>query len=77
MKKAADKLDEVQFSWMKKIIEKNNVGLFINERFANLPLILIPELLKNIPEDIEFTQTCDDVQNLKEYKFDYLINISK
>ena len=62
---------------MKKIIEKNNVGLFINERFANLPLILIPELLKNIPEDIEFTQTCDDVQNLQEYKFDYLINISK
>lgn len=76
-KKALELLDEASFKRFIKTIEKTNVGLFVNEWFANLPLILIPELLKNIPEDIDFTQTCDDVPNLKDFKFEYLLCISR
>jgi hypothetical protein len=75
-RKAKEHLDEVQYKRFLKIIESFNVGLFVNERFANLPLLLIPELMKNIPEDIDFTQTCEDI-NTKEFKFEQFLLIAK
>lgn len=41
-KKAKDGMSEFNFNKWTKIIESNNIGLLVNERYLNLPIELIP-----------------------------------
>ncbi len=56
---------------------KTNVGLLLNERMINLPYILIPKLHETIPDDIKFTKKQDDVEDPREFDYQYLLVISK
>jgi hypothetical protein len=59
------------------ILNTNKIGLFINERYLNLPVNLVPELLRNLVKDIDFTKQQDDVEDPSDYNFDYFLGIGK
>lgn len=56
---------------------KTNVGLLLNERFINLPYILVPQLHDSLPEDLKFTKRQDDIEDPKEFDYQYLLVISR
>ena len=56
---------------------KNNVGLLLNERMINLPYVLVPQLHETLPEDIRFTKKQDDIQDPKEFDYQYILVISR
>ena len=43
----------------------------------NLPYALIPQLHESIPEDIKFTKKQDDVEDPREFDYQYLMVISR
>lgn len=55
----------------------SNVGLLLNERFVNLPYILVPQLHESLPEDLKFTKKQDDIEDPREFDYQYLLVISK
>lgn len=59
------------------ILNSKKVGLFINERFLNLPVKLIPDLLRGLIDDINFTKQQDDVEDPSAYDFDYFLGMAK
>lgn len=59
------------------ILNSKKVGLFVNERYLNLPVNLVPMLLKGLIEDIDFTRKQDDVPNPEAYDFDYFLGMAK
>ena len=59
------------------IMNSKKIGLFINERYLNLPVQLIPNLLRGLVDDIEFTKQQDDVDDPEDYDFDYFLGIAK
>jgi len=77
MYKAKKNLEKDQLKKFIGILNSKKVALFINERYLNLPVKLIPTLLKSIPDDIEFTKKQDDIKDPSEYDFDYFLGISK
>lgn len=54
-----------------------NVGLLLNERMINLPYILVPQLHEALPEDLRFTKKQDDIEDPKEFDYQYLLVISR
>ena len=66
-----------EFKQFIDMLKTNKIGLFINERYMNLPDILTPKVLKSIPEDIEFTKKQDDIDDPSVYNFDYFLGIAK
>ena len=66
-----------EFKQFIDMLKTNKIGLFINERYMNLPDILTPKVLKSIPEDIEFTKKQDDIDDPSVYDFDYFLGIAK
>ena len=56
---------------------KNNVGLLLNERMINLPYVLVPQLHETLPEDIRFTKKQDDIQDPKEFDYQFILVISR
>ncbi|CAI2374746.1 unnamed protein product [Moneuplotes crassus] len=77
MYKAKKFLQKDQIKKFISILNSKKIGLFINERYLNLPVNLIPDLLKGIVEDINFTKQQDDVENPEAYDFDYFIGMAK
>lgn len=77
MYKAKKNLDKSKFKHFNALISGKKIGLFINERYLNLPLKLVPELLRSLPEDIEFTKKQEDVAVPADYDFDYFLGIAK
>ena len=60
-----------------KFLSSSNVGLLVNERLINMPYDVVPELHEQIPEDLRFTMEQDDIENPKEFKYEYLLCVSK
>ncbi len=56
---------------------KTNVGLLVNERMINLPYVVVPQLHEGLPEDIKFTKKQDDVEDPREFDYQYLLVISR
>lgn len=51
-----------QIETVESILNKKNVGLYLNERLINLPIMeLVPQLHQQIPDDIKFTKKQDDI----------------
>jgi hypothetical protein len=59
------------------IISKKNVGLLVNERLINMPPTIVPDLHAQLPDDLEFTKKQDDIENPAEFKYDYLLVLTK
>mmetsp|Transcript_16083 Transcript_16083/g.11323 ORF Transcript_16083/g.11323 Transcript_16083/m.11323 type:complete len:136 (-) Transcript_16083:332-739(-) len=62
---------------LKNIMNNKNVGLLMTERMINLPIDVVPSLHKEIPEDLNFTKEQDDIDDPKEFEYDYLLVLSK
>jgi protein BCP1 len=77
LEKASENLSESQLEKLQNLINSNNVGLLINERYVNLPPALVPTLLGAIPEDIKFTMAQDDVASPEEYNYEYYLYFTK
>lgn len=77
MYKAKKCLDKDKLKKFITLLNNKRIGLFINERYLNLPVNLVPTLLKSIPEDIEFTKQQDDVENPSDFNFDFFLGIAK
>ena len=43
----------------------------------NLPYVLVPQLHEGLPEDIKFTKKQDDVEDPREFDYQYLLVISR
>ena len=77
MYKAKKNLAKDQLKKFISILNNKKVALFINERYLNLPVNLIPTLLRGVVEDIDFTKQQDDVPDPSVYNFDYFLGIAK
>mmetsp|Transcript_13967 Transcript_13967/g.12349 ORF Transcript_13967/g.12349 Transcript_13967/m.12349 type:complete len:248 (+) Transcript_13967:132-875(+) len=77
MYKAKKCLDKENLRKFISILNNKKVALFINERFLNLPVRLVPDLLRGVITDINFTKEQDDVPNPSDYNFDYFLGIAK
>lgn len=77
MYRARTGLDKDQVKRFINILSTKKIGLFINERYLNLPFNIMPQLLKGLPSDIEFTKKQDDVEDPSDYNFDYFLGIAK
>jgi len=69
------KFQEFMSTWE----DRNDVGLFLNERFVNLPLDLIPPLHKGLPEDIEWscsTPECPEDERIF-YNFKFYVGVAR
>lgn len=77
MYKARKQLDKEKLKKFINILSNKKVALFINERYLNLPIKLVPMLLKSIPDDIEFTKQQDDIADPSVYDFDYFLGFAK
>ena len=53
------------------------MGLLITERFINLPSEVIPNLHSDLPEDLQWTKKQDDIKDIREFDYQYLLVISK
>jgi hypothetical protein len=62
---------------VESIFKKKNVGLLLNERLVNMPFLLVPELHGAIPEDIKFTKKQDDIEDPREFDYEYLLVITR
>ena len=49
----------------------------MNERLVNMPPQVVPDLHGQLPEDLDFTKEQDDIDDPKEFDYDYLVAISK
>ena len=58
-----------QSSELKQILITKNVGLLIAERLINLPSEIVPALLSDLPDDLNWTKKQDDIKDSRE--FDY------
>ena len=77
MYRAKKHLDKVQLKKFISILNTKKIGLFINERYMNLPVNLVPNLLRGIIEDINFTKEQDDIEDPTDFNFDYFLGIAK
>jgi len=77
MYRAKKHLDKDQLKKFISILSNKKIALFINERYMNLPIMVIPKILKGIPEDIEFTKQQDDIADPADFDFDYFLGIAK
>jgi len=59
------------------ILETKKVGLFVNERFINIPAQFAVPLHHSLREEFEETVACDDTSVANHFKLDYLLIISK
>jgi len=53
------------------------VGLLLNERMINLPYVLVPQLHETLPDDIKFTKKQDDIEDPREFDYQYILVISR
>jgi len=77
MLKGEQNLDSNSFKSFKRILETKNVGLLVNERLINMPPTIVPALHEQIPDDLEFTKEQEDIEDPKEFNYDYLLTITK
>ncbi|TNV78286.1 hypothetical protein FGO68_gene12590 [Halteria grandinella] len=75
--KASKHCNEKQKETFTEVLGKQNVGLLLNERLINLPYILVPQLHESLPEDLRFTKRQDDIEDPKEFDYQYLLVISR
>lgn len=75
--KASKHCNERQRENIETIMTKSNVGLLLNERLINLPYVLVPQLHESLPEDLRFTKRQDDIEDPKEFDYQYLLVISR
>ena len=61
----------------KRIIESKNVGLLLAERMINLPAQIVPSMHTELPEDLSFTKEQDDIKDIQEFNYDYLLVLSR
>ena len=66
-----------QVQEFKRILDTKNVGLLMAERMINLPAEIVPCLHTELPEDLAFTKEQDDIENPKEFDYDYLLVLSR
>ena len=62
---------------LKQIIDTKNVGLLVSERLVNMPPDVVPKLHEQLPEDLAFTKEQDDIEDPKEFEYEYLLVLSK
>ena len=51
--------------------------MLLNERFVNLPLDVVPEMHRALPDDLKFTKKQDDIKDPREFDYEYLLVISR
>jgi len=75
--KAGKHCNERQRELFEGILAKPNVGLLLNERLINLPYELVPQMHESVPEDLKFTKQQDDIEDPREFDYQYLLVITK
>jgi hypothetical protein len=73
--KAKKELPEDLLESLKTVLNKNEVGLLINERAFNLPPALIPPLFNILSNDIKDYK--EDNQNDNKFDVEYILFFSK
>lgn len=69
---------ERQKEQLENALLKKNCGILVNERLINLPFQEIaPQLHESIPEDIKFTKKQDDIEDPREFDYEYLLVITR
>jgi len=74
---AQKNLQEAEFQKLKMLFEKTNIAVLLNERVLNLPPKLVPSIHQLVLEALEWTNQQDDVENPSDYKFDYVLFMTK
>lgn len=69
--------NDAKLNKLKSILKNKNVGLLMTERMINLPIDVVPSLHKELPDDLAFTKEQDDIDDPKEFDYDYLLVLSK
>lgn len=77
MAKAAKYCNKGGLTDFKRILETKNVGLLMAERMLNLPANVVPGLHTELPEDLAFTKKQDDIKDVKEFDYTYLLVLSR
>lgn len=74
MKFLENKMEKKGLEFTQKNIDHQNWGILINERVVNLPLIIIPELFKQLMEDKYFIDSSEEYteDEKQNYSFDFL-----
>jgi len=75
MTKAKNSLQTEELNNLNNILENQQCGLLVNERFMNLPLALIPPLFNLLKDDMNGFK--EDNPDDKTYDMDYVIVFSK
>jgi len=53
------------------------VGLLLNERLVNMTPMVVPQMHQQVKDDLEFTKQQDDIEDPKEFDYDYFLVISR
>ena len=77
LSKAEKHCNKGSFQEFKRIFETKNVGLLLAERMLNLPAQVVPNLHTELPEDLAFTKQQDDIEDPKEFNYNYLLVLSR
>eukprot|EP00347_Sterkiella_histriomuscorum_P017446 403349340 len=78
VEKAEKYCNDKQRQIVENILLKKNCGLLLNERMVNLPFQEVaPQLHSSIPEDIKFTKKQDDIEDPREFDYEYLLAITR
>jgi hypothetical protein len=56
---------------------KKNVGILLSERVLGMSLDVIPQLHCQFPADLAFTKEQDDIDDPKEFDYDYFLFITR
>ncbi|CDW91073.1 UNKNOWN [Stylonychia lemnae] len=76
--KANKHCNDKQKDQLTTILNKKNAGILLNERLINLPFMeLVPQLHSSLPEDIKFTKKQDDIEDPREFDYQYLLCITR
>ena len=61
----------------RRVLETKNVGLLMVERMINLPSDIVPAMHTELPADLAFTKEQDDIEDPKEFDYDFLVVLSR
>lgn len=77
MAKAEKYMAKGVYQQFAQVMKTKNIGLLVTERLINLPSEIVPSLHTELPGDLDFTKEQDDITDLKEFDYQYLLVISK
>jgi len=75
--KAEKHCPKAQATQLRRALDGCNVGLLLVERVINMPPQYVPMLHTELPADLAFTKTQEDIKDPKEFNYTHMLVVSK